>query len=129
MILTLKQSFSSAHFYNQPQWSSEENLKHFGKCFSEFGHGHNYVLQVGFHVQASQLTEKKVQYQLLLEQLCYTIDHQHLNFKVPEFKTQIPTTENIALYFKQKLKEQLLENQLSFIRLYETDDLWTEIQI
>ena len=48
MILTLQRSFSSAHFYNQPAWSKEQNEKTFGACYTEYGHGHNYTLQVSF---------------------------------------------------------------------------------
>lgn len=129
MIVTLKQRFSSAHLYYQPQWSDEENLKHFGRCFTEHGHGHNYTLEVGFHVPDQELSSKLGAYRKLLEELCNKLDHEHLNFVIPEFKTAIPTTENIALYFLNKLKERLSEKDLAHIRLYEMDDLWTEIRL
>lgn len=129
MILTLKQNFSSAHLYHQPQWSDEENLKHFGRCFTEHGHGHNYTLEVGFKVTESALKAKHEAYKDLLKELCGKLDHEHLNFVIPEFKTLIPTTENIALYFLNKLKETVSEKDLSHIRLYEMTDLWTEIRL
>ncbi|MDG0816636.1 6-carboxytetrahydropterin synthase [Bdellovibrio svalbardensis] len=129
MILTLKQSFSSAHLYNQLLWTPEENLKHFGRCYTEHGHGHNYTLEVGFKTSTTDLQVKHEEYQTLLKNLCNRLDHEHLNFVIPEFKTQIPTTENIALYFLNKLKETLSEKDLSHIRLYEMDDLWTEIRL
>ncbi|QDK37776.1 6-carboxytetrahydropterin synthase [Bdellovibrio sp. NC01] len=129
MILTLKQNFSSAHLYYQPQWSDEENLKHFGRCFTEHGHGHNYTLEVGFHIADEDLQVKGEQYKALLQNLCNKLDHEHLNFVIPEFKTTIPTTENIALYFLKKLKETLSEKDLHHIRLYEMKDLWTEIRL
>lgn len=127
MILTLKQNFSSAHFYFQPAWTSEENLNNFGRCFTEHGHGHNYTLEVGFKIQDHPPQEKLQVYRDLLQRLCYPLDHEHLNFVIPEFKTQIPTTENIALYFLNKLKAEISEYDLNHIRLYETKDLWTEI--
>lgn len=129
MILTLKQNFSSAHLYNQPLWTPEENLKHFGRCYTEHGHGHNYTLEVGFKTTEEQLQVKHEEYKTLLKDLCNRLDHEHLNFVIPEFKTQIPTTENIALYFLKKLKETLSEKDLSHIRLYEMNDLWTEIRL
>ncbi|MBO9665219.1 MAG: 6-carboxytetrahydropterin synthase [Bdellovibrio sp.] len=128
MILTLKSIFSSAHLYHQPQWSLEENLKNFGRCFTEHGHGHNYTLEVGFKVQ-DDLEVKLQEYKTLLKSLTDRLDHEHLNFVIPEFKTTIPTTENIALYFLGKLKESLSEKELAHIRLYEMNDLWTEIQL
>ncbi|MFM6927409.1 MAG: 6-carboxytetrahydropterin synthase [Bdellovibrio sp.] len=129
MILTLKSGFSSAHLYHQPHWSSEENLKNFGRCFTEHGHGHNYTLEVGFHIEPDQVKEKLEAHNALLKRLTSTLDHEHLNFVIPEFQTTIPTTENIALYFLGKLKGSLSEKEIAHIRLYEMNDLWTEIQL
>ncbi|WP_413584106.1 6-carboxytetrahydropterin synthase [Bdellovibrio sp. HCB274] len=128
MILTLKSGFSAAHLYHQPQWSPEENLKNFGRCYTEHGHGHNYTLEVGFRSHKDEWETKLAEYQNLLKKLTSVLDHEHLNFTIAEFKTTIPTTENIALYFLDKLKEHLPESQIAHIRLYETSDLWTEIQ-
>ncbi|WP_413581567.1 6-carboxytetrahydropterin synthase [Bdellovibrio sp. HCB288] len=128
MILTLQSGFSAAHLYHQPLWSSEENLKNFGRCFTEHGHGHNYTLEVGFHLTEGEVQVKLEEYKSLLKNLTSFLDHEHLNFVIPEFKTTIPTTENIALYFLEKLKEHLPEKQIAHIRLYETSDIWTEIQ-
>lgn len=127
MNLILKSSFSSAHLYFQPDWSSERNREVFGRCFTEHGHGHNYILEVGFKVEPDTILLKKEKLQELLNELTRVLDHEHLNFTIPEFKTVIPTTENIALYFLEKLKLSVPENQLTFIRLYEMDNLWTEI--
>ena len=38
--------FSTAHLYRRADWSDEENLRRFGKCAYEPGHGHNYRLWV-----------------------------------------------------------------------------------
>lgn len=129
MILTLQSGFSSAHLYHQPLWSSEENLKNFGRCFTEHGHGHNYTLEVGFNIQPDQVKEKLEEYKTLLKQLTSILDHEHLNFVIPEFQKTIPTTENIALYFLNKLKASLSEKEIAHIKLYEMNDLWTEIQL
>lgn len=129
MILTLQETFSSAHLYNQPLWSPEQNRQQFERCFTPYGHGHNYKLQLGFEVNEETLLDLKIKYQNLIHSLCEKLDHEHLNFVIPEFKTQIPTTENIALYFQKKIQSQLADNSLRFIRLYEMDNLWTEIQL
>lgn len=128
MILVLKSPFSSAHFYHQPLWSKEENTKTFGRCFTEYGHGHNYTLEVGFHIQKADITEQKQELYTLLKSLTDVLDHEHLNFVIPEFKEKNPTTENIALYFLEKLKEHGRGKDVSYLRLYEMDNLWTEIR-
>ncbi|HWU44417.1 MAG TPA: 6-carboxytetrahydropterin synthase [Bdellovibrio sp.] len=128
MILTLRENFSSAHLYFQPQWSAEKNLQNFGRCFTEHGHGHNYVLEVSFKVSESNLPEKKKSYQTLLKELCSRLDHEHLNFVIPEFKKIIPTTENILLYFEKKLKDSAAGPHLAGLKLFEMKDLWTEIR-
>lgn len=128
MILTLKSGFSSAHLYHQPLWSSEENLKNFGRCFTEHGHGHNYTLEVGFHLTEGELQVKLEEYKAVLKSLTTVLDHEHLNFVIPEFKTKIPTTENIALYFQEKLREHVPADKIAHIRLFEMNDLWSEIQ-
>ena len=44
--ITRKVEFSAAHFYHNPNFSPEENLRVFGKCNNPHGHGHNYTLEV-----------------------------------------------------------------------------------
>jgi 6-pyruvoyltetrahydropterin/6-carboxytetrahydropterin synthase len=53
-------------------------------------------------------------------------DHRHLNFEVPEFKTTIPTTENIAIAIWQRLISKLERAQLHRVRVYETPDLFVD---
>lgn len=129
MILSLKSCFSSAHFYAQPQWDAVKNQETFGRCYTPYGHGHNYVLEVGFHIGGEDVLAKKGSYETLLKELTHRLDHEHLNFVIPEFKERIPTTENTALYFLEKLKLSISEKQIAFVRLYEMDNLWTEIRL
>jgi 6-pyruvoyltetrahydropterin/6-carboxytetrahydropterin synthase len=129
MILTLKDQFSSAHFYHQPLWDEEKNKKTFGRCFTEFGHGHNYILEVGFRTEELAIENDKKNYVALLKKLTSVLDHEHLNLVIPEFKTTIPTTENIVLYFVEKLKQEIPERKISFVRVYEMNNLWAEIKL
>ncbi|NUN07202.1 MAG: 6-carboxytetrahydropterin synthase [Bdellovibrio sp.] len=128
MILALKSTFSSAHFYNQPAWDQTTNENTFGRCYTPYGHGHNYTLEVGFKLHLEDLSRKN-EYLTTLTQLTTRLDHEHLNFVIPEFKNTVPTTENIALYFLDKLKAYYTESEISYIRLYEMDNLWTEIHL
>ena len=127
MILYVKSAFNSAHLYHQAKWTEEKNRETFGRCFSPYGHGHNYVLEVGFRVLATTLESDKHFYQELVNTLTARLDHEHLNFVIPEFKVAIPTSENIALYFLGKIKAQVAGNLIHSVKLNETDSIWTEI--
>lgn len=129
MIIVLKSQFSAAHFYSQPLWDENKNKQVFGRCYTPYGHGHNYVLEVGFASNAENYLADKNTFQDMLAELTAPLDHEHLNFVIPEFRDKNPTTENIALYFLDKLKNRVSEENISFIRLYEMDNLWTEIQL
>ena len=122
--LIITERFSSAHFYNQPKWSKKQNLEKFGKCFTEHGHGHNYRLEVAFSEKAGELEDLQHAVRVVVGLL----DHQHLNFVIPEFKTTIPTTENIGNYLLAKLKMATRAESIVSLKLYEMDDLWVEIQ-
>lgn len=129
MILSLKSPFSSAHFYAQELWDEAYNRETFGPCYTPYGHGHNYVLEVGFHIESDSVMQQKVYYAQLLKKLTDRLDHEHLNFVIPEFRVKVPTTENIALYFLENLKLSVEESKIAFLRLYEMDTLWTEIRL
>src|SRR3978361_1453710 len=107
ILLTRKAEFSSAHYYWVDAWSAAENQRFFGKCANRNGHGHNYTLEVtvagevdstsGFVVDLKELKE------ILEREVVSVYDHRHLNYEVQEFKTAIPTTENIAIAIWQRL--------------------------
>lgn len=90
--------FSSAHLYHQPAWSIQKNKAEFGLCFSEFGHGHNYRLQV-IVPDSKDVLKMKERIQTVVDLL----EHKHLNFEVEDFKKQIPTSEMIVRFFDRKL--------------------------
>lgn len=125
----LEITFSAAHFYHQINWSDKKNHQNFGKCYTKFGHGHNYRLELAFidstaelSFEKSKLYKKNLQ---ILEKVIHKLDHQHLNFQIDEFKTKIPTTENILIYIRQQLISLGLVG-LKWLKLYEMDDLWVE---
>lgn len=122
--LSLKSSFSAAHLYNQPRWSEEKNRAEFGLCYSEYGHGHDYVLEVTFDGKPEDLLPYSTALQQKIDGLTSKLDHQHLNFMISDFKETIPTAENIALYFWNKLKSP----EVLSLKLYEASDLWVEVR-
>jgi 6-pyruvoyltetrahydropterin/6-carboxytetrahydropterin synthase len=130
IYLTRKCEFSASHFYHNPKWSQEENLRAFGKCANLNGHGHNYTLEVtvkgeidpvtGFVVDLKELKD------ILNREVVDAMDHRHLNKEVPEFATTIPTSENIAIAIWQRLEHKLKVAKLHRVRLYELPDLFVE---
>jgi len=46
VYLTRKAEFSASHYYDNPEFTTEENRRIFGKCNNPNGHGHNYTLEV-----------------------------------------------------------------------------------
>jgi 6-pyruvoyltetrahydropterin/6-carboxytetrahydropterin synthase len=133
MIFKITQNFSSAHFYHQPQWSEEKNQAEFGKCFTTYGHGHDYTVEIEFELQEQNQAKKEIEMQLLelSRELVETLDHQHLNFVIPEFQIQIPTTENISLWIwkkmEAKLKHQVPAAKIRYLRLFENPEIWVEL--
>jgi 6-pyruvoyltetrahydropterin/6-carboxytetrahydropterin synthase len=53
-------------------------------------------------------------------------DHRHLNLEVPEFKTAMPTTENIAIAVWKRLDGKIRGAKLYRVRVYEMADLFAD---
>ena len=130
IFLTRKAEFSSSHFYWIDSWTDEENRRVFGKCANRNGHGHNYTLEVtvagevdptsGFVVDLKQLKD------ILEREVVSVYDHRHLNLEVPEFKTAVPTTENIAIAIWRRLDGKIPNAKLHRVRVYELPDLFAD---
>lgn len=134
-LIARRHLFSTAHFYEQKRFSREENQRHFGACYTPHGHGHNYVIEAfvdGPVDPTTGLVMNVTDLDIVLKSACAPFDHHHINFDVPEFKDTIPTTENLAGYLFEKIKEgmaKLAPNlRLNRIRLFETDDIWAEVR-
>ncbi|HEX4426398.1 MAG TPA: 6-carboxytetrahydropterin synthase [Terriglobales bacterium] len=130
IYLTRKAEFAASHYYHNPDLSTDENRRIFGKCNNPNGHGHNYMLEVtvkgevnpatGFVVDLKQL--KETMHREVLE----AMDHRFLNKEVPEFSDMIPTTENLAIVIWQRLLPKLKAAQLHRVRVYETPNLFVD---
>jgi 6-pyruvoyltetrahydropterin/6-carboxytetrahydropterin synthase len=133
-IVARRRLFSSAHFYFQPRFTREQNLEHFGRCYTPHGHGHNYVIEAfveGPIDSRTGLVMNLADLDQILFKVTDPLDHQHLNFDHAEFKDKVPTTENIALFLKREISNELAAThpglRLNRLRLFETDDLWVEV--
>jgi 6-pyruvoyltetrahydropterin/6-carboxytetrahydropterin synthase len=130
VLLTRKAEFSAAHYYWNDAWSQQENEKVFGKCANRNGHGHNYTLEVtvageidpvsGFVVDLKALKD------VIEREVIQVYDHRHLNLEVPEFRTVIPTTENIAIAIWKRLEKKIAGARLERVRVYEMPDLFAD---
>lgn len=125
--LSVTADFSSAHFYAQPAWSEEKNRAEFGRCYTPYGHGHNYRARATFRT-ADSPSPTSEDLARALAQAVRPLDHEHLNFVIPEFKTLVPTTENIALWIWRRLQASPHGGRLERLRVFETEDLWVEIE-
>jgi len=130
VLLTRKAEFSSAHYYYNEAWSQQENERIFGKCANRNGHGHNYTLEVtvageidpvsGFVVDLKALKE------VIEREVIQAYDHRHLNLEVPEFRSVVPTTENIAIAIWRRLEPKIAGARLQRVRVYEMPDLFAD---
>jgi len=124
-----RESFNAAHQLYDPDLSDEENLRLFGKCANL--HGHNYVLEVvvaGEIDQASgYVLDLKLLSDVITTQILRDVDHRNLNTDVPWLKGRIPTAENLADAFWERLRPELPEGLLRSVRVWETDKNWAEV--
>jgi 6-pyruvoyltetrahydropterin/6-carboxytetrahydropterin synthase len=133
MHLERRYRFSASHLYRRPDWTEEENRRHFGKCANLPGHGHNYRLYVtvagevdpvtGFVVDLGELDA------VVTAQVVERLDHQHLNAALPDFGPggRIPSSENLTLWIREQLAGTLPAScRLVRLRLEEDEDLAAE---
>ena len=132
VFITRKVRFCAAHRYHNPDWSDERNKEVFGPCNRPFGHGHNYELEVTIAGDVDSATGMVMNLRdidsVLREEVVSRMDHRHLNEELPEWKDQVPTTENISLELWRRLSPIFAERgaRLFRVRLYESPDLYAE---
>lgn len=123
MIITRKYTFSSCHRLHNIKLSNEENEKVFGKCNNLNGHGHNYKLYVSLKGPINSNTGMVINFTDLDEYVNLVLnklDHKNLDLDVNELKNVITTTENLAIYIWNQLKNNL-PKLLYMIKIKETD--------
>ena len=129
VLVGRRESFSAAHQLSDPDLSEEENQRLFGKCVNL--HGHNYVLEVVVAGEIDDVTgyvlDLKLLSAIMSKQVIGDVDHRNLNTDVPWLKGLIPTAENLALTFWERLRTELPEGRLRSVRVWETDKNWAEV--
>ena len=128
-LVSRRESFNAAHQLRDPALSDEENDRIFGKCANL--HGHNYVVEVvvageidpatGYVCDLKQVSE------VIVRRVIDDVDHRNLNTDVPWLEGLIPTAENLAVAFHERIRSELPAGQLRSLRLWETDKNWVEV--
>lgn len=119
-----KEHFNAAHRLHNPNLCEDENERIYGKCNNEYYHGHNYELEVGVKGENDPVTgyviDMKILSNLIKTHVLKPFDHKNLNEQVEDFKTLIPTAENIAVVIYNRLRPHIDSSKELFITLYET---------
>ena len=129
VLISRREAFNAAHQLRDPGLSEAENQRLYGKCANL--HGHNYVLEVvvggeidrttGYVLDLKQLSD------LVSSRIIEDVDHHNLNVDVPWLEGLIPTAENLAVAFWERLCSELPAGSLRSVRLWETDKNWAEV--
>jgi 6-pyruvoyltetrahydropterin/6-carboxytetrahydropterin synthase len=123
-----RESFDAAHQLCDPRLSSEENRSLYGKCVNL--HGHRYQLEVvvagdmddasGYVVDLKQLAD------VIKAEIIQHVDHHNLNSDVAWLAGRIPTAENLAMVFFERLRPHITRGTLHAVRVWETEKNWAE---
>jgi 6-pyruvoyltetrahydropterin/6-carboxytetrahydropterin synthase len=129
VLVGRRESFNAAHQLYDPDLSEGENRRLFGKCANM--HGHNYVVEVVVAGEIDPVTgyvlDLKVLSDVIARQIIRDVDHRNLNTDVWWLKGRVPTTENLAQAFWERLEPELPGGLLRSVRLWETDKNWAEV--
>jgi 6-pyruvoyltetrahydropterin/6-carboxytetrahydropterin synthase len=132
MVITRKVEFSASHVCRNPKLSDQENAAAYGLAANPHGHGHNYVVEVSLQGQPDPVTgmvlDLKELKEILTREIVEPYDHRFLNYEVPPFDREVPTTENIARDIWRRLEPRLntAAHQLHNVRVWETSDLYVD---
>ena len=130
IYVTRREVFSASHKLHNPKLSEEENKKIFGKCNNDYGHGHNYVLEVivagEVNPKTGYVIDLKELKRIIIENVISKVDHKHFNYDVDFMKGINPTSENIAIAIWNQLVDKIPSGKLYSVKLYETENNYIE---
>ena len=100
VYLTRRYRFSAGHRLHNDALSAEENKRVYGKCNNPNGHGHNYLLEVtvagGIDPATGMIFDLVALDRIVAGQVLDKFDHKNLNLDMENFRSQVPTTENLC---------------------------------
>lgn len=137
MRLTRRYRFSASHRLHSHQLSDQENSRIYGKCNHPYGHGHDYVLDVSVTGPLDETTGRVVDLDILDavvgREIIAPFEHRNLNSEVNAFRELVPTTENLAVEIRRRLREAWADAfgfdgpRLEKIRMEETKRNYIEL--
>ncbi len=128
--ITVKYSLAAAHRLVKHQLDEQENYELFGKCSHKSGHGHNYLLEITMagtpDKTTGQIADMKLVEKVINEQIIEPFDHKNLNVDTQEFVDLIPTVENMAQVFFERLNGRFSPAVLRRVRVWETPQTYAD---
>ncbi len=139
MKLTHRYRFSAAHRLHSHELDAARNTEVYGRCNNPHGHGHNYWLEVSVAGEANPTTGLLVERRILDEwvgkEILAWVDHRNLNEEISDFRALVPTTENVAAVFADRLARSWVNYfsaqpglRFAGLRIYETRNNLFEVQ-
>lgn len=127
LTITRRATFAAAHRLFRVDWDDERNRHVFGQCANPGGHGHNYVLEVTvggeLDPETGMIADLKWVKEVVDRQVIGHVDHRNLNADVEFLRGVIPTAENLARIFWDRLIGPISEQaRLVRIRVQETEN-------
>jgi len=113
VYLTRRYRFSAGHRLHNDALGPEENVRVYGKCNNPNGHGHNYLVEVTVAGSVDPATGMVFDLvaldRIVSERVLDKFDHKNLNLDMDNFRTQVPTTENLCREIYKLLRNPLEE--------------------
>jgi 6-pyruvoyltetrahydropterin/6-carboxytetrahydropterin synthase len=121
--LTRRYRFAASHRLHSPKLSEDENRHLYGQCNNPFGHGHNYVVEVTMSgpvdAATGMITNLGELDPFVEKEVIDAFDYKYLNEDVAEFRSVVPTTENVCREIYRRL-ERYPAARLERVRIEET---------
>jgi 6-pyruvoyltetrahydropterin/6-carboxytetrahydropterin synthase len=127
LTITRRATFAAAHRLFLPQWDDAHNQAVFGRCANPGGHGHNYVLEVtvggSVDPETGMIADLKWVKDVMDRYVIEHVDHRNLNLDVQFLHGLVPTAENLARAFWDRLVGPISERAtLVRVRVQETEN-------
>jgi 6-pyruvoyltetrahydropterin/6-carboxytetrahydropterin synthase len=123
LTLNRRYAFAASHRLHSSQLTDDENRRIYGKCNNPYGHGHNYIVEVGVsgpvNPETGMIANLSDLDSYVQREVLDTFDHTYLNEQIPEFEKIVPTTENLCREIFRRL-ENFPNARLERVRSQET---------
>ena len=129
IYITRRERFNAAHMLWNYNWNEQKNIEVFGDDYRV--HGHNYVVIVAVTGELNKDTGFIVDLQkvnnIMKNDIISELDHSNIQEDIPWFNNRQPSSENLAIYIYEKLKEKIeLPTKLHSIKIEETPTISSE---